>query len=181
MTRATVARSAMSPVTSERRLSSGNGKAERALSNNTNSSTGPSAEPSASNFSASRLPRKPHPPVITMRIAGSPNAVFFRPAEAGEGVALWPVLAADPALVADFVEQIEQIGVVDLADIGLVASRIAGDLDVRVMAGERAHLGREIALHDLHVIEVELQLEVGPADPLDDAQCLRRVVQEIAG
>src|SRR5207302_3436615 len=111
----------------------------------------------------------------------SADAVFLRPAEAGEGVALWPVLAADPALVADLVEQIEQIRVMDLADIRLVPSRIAGDLDMRVMAGERAHLGREIALHDLHVIEVELQLEVWPADPLDDAQCLRRVVQEIAG
>src|SRR5436190_16604917 len=128
MTRATVSRWAMSPVTSVRRLSSGRGNAEGVLSNNTSSLTGPSAEPSASNFSASRLPRKPHPPVITMRIAGSPDAVFFRPAEAGESVAPRPVFAADPALVADLVEQVEQIGVMDLADIGFVAPRIAGDL-----------------------------------------------------
>src|SRR5258706_13349206 len=92
----------------------------------------------------------------TTDAAGLADAVFPGPAEAGEGVALWPVFAADPALVADLVEQIEQIGVMDLADIGLVPPRIAGDLDMRVMAGESAHLGREIALHDLHVIEVEL-------------------------
>src|SRR5439155_1344419 len=176
MTRGTISRSAISPVTRVRRRSSGKGNAEGALSNNTNSSTRPRAEPSASNFSASRRPRKPHPPVITMRIAGSPDAVFLGPTEASEGVSLRPVLAADPALVADLVEQVEQIGVMDLADIRLVPPGIAGDLHMRVMAGERAHLGREIALHDLYVIEVELQLEVGPADPLDDVQCLRRVV-----
>src|SRR5438105_11466488 len=127
MTCATVSRSAMSPVTSARRLSSGKGNAEGALSNNTSSSTGPTAAPSASNFSATRLPRKPHPPVITIRIAYSPDAVFLGPAEAGQGVAIWPVLAADPALVADLVEQIEQKGVMDLADIGLVPPGVAGD------------------------------------------------------
>ena len=62
--------------------------AEGVLSNNTSSSTGPSAEPSASNFSASRLPRKPHPPVITMRIASHPMPYFLaqpRPAR------VWPL------------------------------------------------------------------------------------------
>ena len=68
----------------------------------------------------------------------------------------------------------------DFTDIRLVPPRIAGDLHMRVMPGERAHLGRQIALHDLHMIEVELELQVRPPDPLDDAQGLAGVVQEIA-
>src|SRR5436305_8867727 len=90
----------------------------------------------------------------------SADAVCLGPAEARERVALWPVLAADPALIADLVEQIEQIGVMDFADIRLVPAGIAGDLHMRVMTGKRAHLCRQIALHDLHVIKVELELEV---------------------
>src|SRR5258708_13671978 len=73
--------------------------------------------------------------------AGLADAVFPGPAEAGEGVALRPVFAADPALVADLVEQIEQIGVMDFADIGLVPPRIAGDLASRVVPGARRPLG----------------------------------------
>src|SRR5437763_14142253 len=96
------------------------------------------------------------------------DAVFPGPAEAGGGIALRPVFAADPALVADLVEQVEQIRVMDLADIRLVAAGVAGDLHMRVMAGQRADLAAEIALHDLHVIEVELQFQIGPADRLDD-------------
>ena len=48
------------------------------------------------------------------------------PAEPGHGVAFRPVLAADPALVADLVEQIEQIGVMDLAEETF--STLMGDL-----------------------------------------------------
>src|ERR1700724_1206906 len=94
------------------------------------------------------------------------TSFFLRPAEAGSRIAHRSVLAADPALIADLVEEVEQVGVMDLADIRLVPSGIAGDLDMRIVAGERADLGGEIALHDLHVIEVELELQIGPADAL---------------
>src|SRR5258705_5421821 len=110
-----------------------------------------------------------------MQLVRSADAVCLGPAEARERLVLWTVLAADPALIADLVEQIEQIGVMDFTDIRLVPPRIAGDLHMRVMPGERA-----IALHDLHVIEVELELQVRPPDPLDDAQGLAGVVQEIS-
>src|SRR3954468_17576659 len=117
----------MSPVTSFRRRSSGKDNAGAALSNSTNSSTCPSAEPCCKSRIATRRPRNPHPPVMTMRI-GSPNAVALRPPQAAHGISLRPVFAPDPALVADLVEQVEQVGVVELADIRLVPPGGAGDL-----------------------------------------------------
>src|SRR5437870_26339 len=88
----------------------------------------------------------------------NPDPVALRPAEPGRRLPFWPVFAADPAGVADLVEEIEQEGVVDLADIGLVAAGIAGDLYMFVAAGERADLMGQITLHDLNMIEVELEL-----------------------
>src|SRR5271166_746387 len=58
----------MSPVTRVSRRSSGNGKAEGALSNNTSCSIGPRLLPRSNSSIASRRPRKPQPPVMTMRI-----------------------------------------------------------------------------------------------------------------
>ena len=66
---ATVSRSAISPVTNESLISSGSGSAGGALSNSTNSSTGPAAVPRSSSRIATRRPRNPHPPVITMRMS----------------------------------------------------------------------------------------------------------------
>src|SRR5579884_2797884 len=68
MSRRTVSRSAISPVTRLTRASSGSGSADAALSNSTSSSIGPSPLPRSSKSSARRRPRKPHPPVITMRM-----------------------------------------------------------------------------------------------------------------
>src|SRR5215470_1070020 len=86
--------------------------------------------------------------------ASALDAVAPGPAKPGLGLPLRPIFAADPAGIAEFVEQIEQEGIVDLADIRLVPAGVAGDLHMRVMAGKRADALREIALHDLHMIKV---------------------------
>src|SRR5713226_1489493 len=112
---------------------------------------------------------------------GLSDPVFLGPAEPSNRVAFRPVLAADPAGKANLVEEVEQIGVMDLADIRLVPSGVAGNLDMRVVAGESADLGGEVALHDLDMVEVELELQVGPADALDDPHRLAGVIEEIAG
>src|SRR5262249_56865833 len=57
---------------------------------------------------------------------------------------------------------------------------VAGVLRGGLVPGGLAPFCRELALHDLHVTEVELQFQVWPPDPLDDAQRLPGVVQEIA-
>ncbi len=51
----------------------------------------------------------------TPALAGRAYSPAERPAEARHRAGGWPVLAADPALVAELVEKIEQIGVIDLA------------------------------------------------------------------
>src|SRR5215469_8879456 len=107
------------------------------------------------------------------------DAIAARPAESGASFAPRPVLAADPAGIAELVEKVEQIRVIDLADIRLVATGVAGDLHVWVMAGQRSNAVREVALHDLHMIKVELELQIGMPDALDHRHRLRRRVEKI--
>src|SRR5579862_7463893 len=77
------------------------------------------------------------------RIAVSADPVFPGPAEPGYRIAFRPVLAADPARIADLVEEVEEVGVMDFADIRLVAPGIAGDLDMRIVGAKRADPGGE--------------------------------------
>src|SRR5712692_11362458 len=112
---------------------------------------------------------------------GSAHAPPSRPAEAFDRAGGGAVFAADPAVITQLVEQIEEIGVVDLAAVGLVAVGHAGDLDMGVAPGEAAQMDGEITLHDLAVIEVELQFDVVAADAVEDGERLGGGVEEIAG
>src|SRR4029077_16195851 len=86
-----------------------------------------------------RRAKNPPPPGMGEARAPPADAVTPGPAEARLGLAFRTVFAADPARVTELVEQIEQVRVVDLADIRLVPAGIAGDLHMRVMPGERAN------------------------------------------
>ena len=83
-----------------------------------------------------------------------------------------PILAADPAVVAEVVHQAEQERIVDLAGAGLVAPRVIRELHV----GNELDIffdGRgEIAFHDLHVIDVVLQKQVVRTHLANDVQRL---------
>src|SRR5260370_1027345 len=69
---------------------------------------------------------------VLLSVMGSGlDAVFLRPAEAGRRRGLGLVLEPDVTLVAQTVEDIEQVEVVGLTDVGLVAVGIAGDLHMR--------------------------------------------------
>src|SRR3954447_313738 len=70
------------------------------------------------------------------------------------------VFATDPAAIADRVEMAEQEGKVDLAGAGLVTTWIVGELDVRDLRQIFLHGTGEIALHDLHVIDVVLDKQI---------------------
>src|SRR5205085_6259516 len=76
------------------------------------------------------------------------DAVALCPAEPGSRLALGPILAPNPPRIAQFVKEIEEERVVDLADIGLITAGIAGDLHMRVVAGENADAVGEVALHE---------------------------------
>src|SRR5690606_39618422 len=69
--------------------------------------------------------------------SGAGLAPAVQPAQARAGVAVRPVLAAHPAVVAERIEQREQVGVMELAPVGLLPIRHARDLHM-ADAGEVA-------------------------------------------
>ena len=71
----------------------------------------------------------------------------------------------------------EQEAVVDLAGARFVAPWIVGQLDMVDVWQVRLHRARQITFHDLHVVDVVLQEQVGAAHFVLNRQRLRRVVQ----
>src|SRR5437867_8672731 len=82
------------------------------------------------------------------------DAVCRAPAEAVAGLAFRFVLAADPAVVADRVQESEQESIVDLAGAGFVAAWVVGELEVRDARQILLNGVGELAFHPLHVIDV---------------------------
>ena len=69
--------------------------------------------------------------------AGRRCAPAPHPAETGRRPARRPVFAADPAVEAQLVDDAEQVRIVQLALVGLVALRHAGDLQVADASGRQ--------------------------------------------
>ena len=74
------------------------------------------------------------------------------------------VFRADPAGIADAVQMPVEEGIVDLARARLVAAGIVRKLDMRDAAEVLLDRPGEIPLHDLHVVDVVLQIEIVRAD-----------------
>src|SRR4029453_3244812 len=142
--------------------------------------------PCLSKFFAMPSPIEPRPTKATMGVFLSAmvlclDAVLRRPAQAGGRRGLGLVFETDVALVAQAIQHIEQIEVVGLADVGLVAVGIARDLHSRGDGGQaRGALG-QVSCGDLHVIEVELQFQMRRADIAHDLLDLAGGVGEVAG
>ena len=90
-----------------------------------------------------------------------------------------PVFAAYPAVVAQLVEHLEQIAVIDFANVGLGAPRHVRDLHMADVRHVHPQLLGQVALDDLRVVEVHLHLEVLRADLGPDRVRLRLRVQQI--
>src|ERR1700675_4639973 len=84
------------------------------------------------------------------------DAVFLCPAEPVFGAGAWLVFTADPARIAGTVDGFEHGRIIDLAFVGLAAGRHGGDLHVTDHGEELFEALEQIARHDLHVIEIEL-------------------------
>ena len=85
----------------------------------------------------------------------------LEPAETVHGFSGGAILATDPAFVADLVEDLEQIYVVDLARIGLIAR--SGTPAIWMCSQRSAYffqLGGDVALGDLDVVAVHLHSQV---------------------
>ena len=62
------------------------------------------------------------------------------------------------------VEELKQVGVAHFARVGFVSFWDAGDLNVAAKFGVGAELGGDVALGDLHVVAIHLDLDVGQGD-----------------
>src|SRR5712691_822602 len=107
--------------------------------------------------------------------------VFPRPRQAVFGLSRGNVFRADPALVAEAVDEIEQRRKIDLSGSRLVPAGNVGDLHVPDPREVRRKGLGEIVSHGLHVKEVVLQFEIGGACLIDDRERLGRLVQIEAG
>src|SRR6266545_2559170 len=119
----------------------------------------------------------PMKPTFAMPIASVSDrldAVRAPPAETFVGPALRLVLAADPAVVADRVEEAEQETIIDFAGARFIAPRIVGELHVRDLRAVGLERIRELAFHPLHVVDVVLHVQVRRPGVANDIERLLR-------
>src|SRR6266446_6816671 len=105
------------------------------------------------------------------------DAVSSAPAQSVDRLSFRLVLAADPALVADRIDEAEQEAIVDLAGAWLVAPWIVGELQMRNLRQMRLDRIRELAFHPLHMIDIVLQVQIVRADVADHIERLSRARQ----
>src|SRR5581483_3640360 len=86
------------------------------------------------------------------------SRIFREPAETVGGLAARIVFATDEAGVAEPVDLLEHERIIQLLAVGLVARGNAGDLHMTDDRDHRAQVHRDVAMNDLAVIDVELQL-----------------------
>src|SRR3954452_19790012 len=89
------------------------------------------------------------------------------------------VLEADPAVVAEAVDRVEDEREVDLARARLAAPGRVGDLDVGDAREVLLDRRDEVPLHALHVVRVVLEAHVGPVDAVDELRGLPGRVDEV--
>src|ERR1039458_2287144 len=104
-----------------------------------------------------------------------------KPAQTVYGVASGTVFTADPTVIPDIVQQIEEISIANFARIGFVAFRNAGHLNVGAVGSVPPQLGGDVAFHNLHVVTIHLHLEIGGVHLLQNFVGLLLRVQVEAG
>ena len=92
-----------------------------------------------------------------------------------------PIFAANPSVIADLVEDAQDVCEIDFAVIGFMPIRDAGDLHMRVGTREFANVSGKITFGDLAVIEVELQLDIVATDLVQNCRSLDSRIEEISG
>ena len=116
------------------------------------------------------------------RDAGSRrHAEGLHPPETLVGVPPRPVLATDPAGIADCVKSPEYCGVVDNAFVRLRSAWHGGDLHMADAVEITVEEGEDIVAHPADVVDVEHEAEVRRADTIDDRSRLVDAGIEVAG
>src|SRR5690606_27828240 len=106
--------------------------------------------------------------------------ISLRPAERCPRAVGGDIFAADPPRITLFFEEIEDKRIVDLAVVRLVTMRRIGDLHMADMRRRGAVMPRDIPMHALDVVDIELQAEVRVIDLLDQRRRHLKAIQEIA-
>ena len=91
------------------------------------------------------------------------------PLLAGRRVTSRPEFAPYPAGIAQLVDQLEQIGIVDFDQVRFMPVRHAADLDMTNTVYVPMQFSGQVALDDLAVVAVELNLQAAGAHFLADA------------
>src|SRR5947209_4077941 len=109
------------------------------------------------------------------------GAVGRKPAESCFRPGPRAVFAADKAVIAQPVEFLEEERKVQFAAVGLVATGYASDLDMADERHEPAQRHRDVAVQNLAVIDIELQLQIRPRELLDRSNGSFEILQEVTG
>lgn len=104
-----------------------------------------------------------------------------QPSESVFGAPARTVLTADPARVAQPVEELEHLRISDLAAVRLMPRRNSGDLHMADLGDVALERSRQVAGCDLQVIQVALQSQVRFADPRDDLKGIDLAGQQVTG
>src|SRR5262249_1313141 len=83
--------------------------------------------------------------------------------------------------VAEFVNRLEHVAIVDLACARLMASGYIADMKVPDAIDVGPDILDQIPFHDLNVVNVEKQLHVRAAEAVDQFGAVADVVQEVPG
>ena len=122
------------------------------------------------------------PASVKSRVQASSLGEIGRSHESPAFVVVWGLYSQPiQPCVAELVDAAEHERIVDLAGSWLVAAGIVGDLDVAdaiEVALDRVH---EIALHDLRMVDVVLQLEILCSDRGEDGEPDARTIDEESG
>ena len=99
-------------------------------------------------------------------------------ASPGRGIRCWAIFAANPARVTQLVDLRQQIAKVDFTGARFVPPRRVGQLHMTDDWQDALDCWREIAFHDLHVVNIVLHQCVSFADLSQDIDCLLGGVQK---
>jgi len=101
-------------------------------------------------------------------IRNGSEAIRTSPAQSLDSTLARMIFAADPASIAQVVNEIEEIRIVDLAHIWFMSPRISGDLKMSNDLEMGANLLGQVAPHHLTMVQVHLQQQVVAPDFLDN-------------
>lgn len=107
-------------------------------------------------------------PVFLVGICRGSQAIRTSPAQAFGGTPARMIFAANPASIAQIVNEIEEIWIVDFTHVWLVSPRIPGNLKMSDDLEMGANLLGQVATHDLTMVQVHLQQQIVAPDFLNN-------------